>query len=429
MPDTSAAILMQTPTGGRALIYLSVLTIVAFIIWAYFARIDVRIQGSGKVIPVSRVQLIQNLEGGIISDILVTEGDQVNKSQPLMKLDNTLFQSSYKEHEAEHRSLVAASQRLTAEINNIPLVFSHEPPIPPEDQQKEQALFENRQASLKAEQAIAHEQVNQARQQLKELQSKETYLSHNLSLASKELELTRPLRQEGAVSEVDLLRLEQGVSHLRGDLEATRLAIPRLQSSIEEAEKREQDVTLKFQQKAISDHKAVLLRIAQINEIMTAHRDRVNRTTVRSPVKGTVKKVHFNTLGGVAPPGRELMEIVPYQDQLLIEARIQPKDIAFLRPGLPAVVKISAYDFAIYGSLKGVVEHISADTIQEEGIKGAQSYYLVRIRTEKNHLGNQDKPIIPGMVTTVDIITNKRSILASICKPVLKGKEQALRER
>lgn len=429
IPDTSAALLMETPSGSRILIYLSVLTVVTFLVWAYLAKIDIRIKGDGAVIPASRVQMIQNLEGGIITAILVSEGDRVDKSQPLIKLDNTQFQTSYREYEAEYKGLQAARLRLYGESHDSPPNFSTEPALTPEDIEREQALYQSRQASLKAEQAIAHEQSKQSRQQLDELLSREKHLSRSLELNRQELELTRPLVRKGAVSDVELLRLEHTVNQIAGDLEATQLAIPRLESAIEEARQREQDVSLKFRQKAISEHKTVQLRIAQLDEILAAYQDKVNRTLIRSPVKGTIKKLHYNTLGSVAPPGGDLMEIVPDQDQLLIEAHVQPKDIAFLTPGMPAVVKISAYDFATYGSLKGMVEHISADTLAEPGTAGMKSYYLVRIRTENNHLGHSDKPIIPGMQASVDIITGKRSILASLCKPILKGKEQALRER
>ena len=427
MPDTSAAIMIQSPRGGRTLIYLCVLTVLVFIVWAGFAGLDEMARGSGKVVPSSRVQIIQNLEGGIISDIFVSEGDRVSPGQPLLQLDNTRFMSQFRESQVEQKSLKVTAFRLRSEIEGSELVFSDEVRDQPEAITRETELYNNRRQGLDTERNIAREKINQNRQELSEMKSRRQHLANSLQLASRELELTQPLAQQGAVSEVELLRLQQRVNELAGDLDGARLAMPRLESALEAAQQRLQELTLDFRQKAMQELKENGIRMAQLEEHLTALRDRVDRTLVRSPVEGTVKKINLNTLGGVVQPGMELMEVVPLQDQLLVEAQVRPKDIAFLRLQLPAIVKVTAYDFAIYGSLKGVVEHISADTIQDEN---GQSFYIVRVRTEKSHLGSPDKPlpIIPGMQTSVDILTGKKSVLDYLLKPIIRARQTALRE-
>ncbi|WP_051786421.1 HlyD family type I secretion periplasmic adaptor subunit [Endozoicomonas numazuensis] len=427
MPDTSAAILMQSPRGGRILIYLCVLTVVVFLIWAAFAKLDEMARGSGKVVPSTRVQIIQNLEGGIISDIYVSEGDQVTSNQALMQLDSTRFLSLYRESQVEYQSLKVAGVRLKSEIDDTELTFGHEIKDSQPVVERETALFNNRREALVNELAVAGERVKQSQHELTEMKSRRNHLENSLKLATRELDLTRPLARDGAVSEVELLRQEQRVNELAGDLDAARLAIPRLESVMQAAQRQSAELRLQFRQKAMQEHKDNVLRMAQLEEVLTAHQDRVDRTLVRSPVSGTVKKVNLNTLGGVVQPGMDLMEVVPLQDQLLIEVQIRPKDIAFLRLGLNAIVKVTAYDYIIYGSLKGTVEHISADTIQDEN---GQSFYIVRVRTEKSHLGTSEKPlpIIPGMQTSVDILTGKKSVLDYLLKPIIRARHTALRE-
>lgn len=427
MPDTSAAILTQSPRGGRALIYLCVLTVLVFLIWAGFAKLDEMARGSGKVVPSSRVQVIQNLEGGIISDIFVSEGDTVKADQALMQLDGTRFLSMFRESQVEYKSLSVTAYRLHSEIEDQTLSFGEEATDSPADMARETALYNNRKQALETELTVAEEKINQCRQELSEMKSRHQHLQNSLKLATRELNLTKPLVTQGAVSEVEMIRLEQRVNELAGDLDSARLSIPRLASALEASLQRPQELKLGFRQKAMQEHKENSVRMAQLEELLTAHRDRVDRTLVRSPVEGTVKKINQNTLGGVVQPGMELMEVVPLQDQLLIEVQIKPKDIAFLRNGLNAIVKVTAYDFAVYGSLRGVVEHISADTIQDEN---GQSFYIVRVRTEKSHLGSSEKPlpIIPGMQTSVDILTGKKTVLDYILKPIIRARQTALRE-
>ena len=240
--------------------------------------------------------------------------------------------------------------------------------------------------------------------------------------------MNRPLAKEGIVPQVELIKLERQVNEMSGELENTRLLLPKQNSLLKEAILKRIDVALKFRVDSQKELEEKRSKLAQVTEGQVGLKDRVARTSVVSPVKGTIKTIKVNTVGGVVQPGMDLAEVVPLEDTLLVEAKVLPKDIAFLRPGLPAIVKITAYDFAIYGGLKGTLEHISADTIQDD--KG-NAFYLVRVRTEKSYLGDSKKPlpIIPGMMANVDIITGKKSVLDYLLKPILRARYTALHER
>ncbi len=427
MPETSAALLMQPTAGGRILIYLITLTMVTFFIWAGFASIDEMARGDGKVIPSSRVQIIQNLEGGIVTDILVEEGQLVEQNQPLLRLDNTRFLSVKREAELEFQSLMVTSCRLKAEVSGQPLEFSPDIRHHRKQIEREVDLYNNRDEVIVSEQNIAQEKVTQAQQELSEMKSRTYHLNKSVALARKELKLTEALSKQGAVSEVELIRQQHRENELAGDLQAAELALPRLSSALLAAEQATNEIALNFRSRTMEELKQNQLRLSQLEEAITSHADRVERTLVRSSMTGRVKKIHHNTLGGVVQPGMDLMEVVPVQDQLLIEVRVRPKDIAFLKSGLAAIVKVTAYDFAIYGSLKGTVEHISADSIQDES---GQSFYIVRVRTEKSHLdaNAQSLPIIPGMQTSVDILTGRKTVLSYLLKPIIRARQNALRE-
>jgi len=272
------------------------------------------------------------------------------------------------------------------------------------------------------------QQIEQKRQEIVEMQAKLDNLKQSYEFSKEELALTRPAFEQGAVSRVELLQLEREVNQLQGDLEATQLAIPRARSALKEAQSKLEESVAKFRADAQEELTNVRSKLDQIREASVSLEDKVSRTQVRSPVKGIVKQIQINTVGGVIKPGMNMMEIVPIEDSLLIEAKVRPENIGFIQPDLPAVVKLSAYDFAIFGGLDGTVENISADTIlDEEG----NSFYLVRVRTDRNFLGTKDAPlpIIPGMQSSVDIITGKKTLLDYLLKPILKAKQNALRER
>jgi adhesin transport system membrane fusion protein len=293
---------------------------------------------------------------------------------------------------------------------------------------REKDLYRNRLTSLVANQSIFEQQVEQKRQEIVEQEAKLRNLMDSLELAQEELKLTQPAFEQGAVSRVELLQIEREVNQMQGDMEATKLALPRARSSLREAQTKLEESTAKFRADAQEELTKVKAELDKIRESSVSLEDKVQRTQVRSPVKGIVKQIQINTVGGVIKPGMNLIEIVPLEDSLLIEAKVRPEDIGFIKPGLTAMVKLTAYDFAIFGGLPAKVENISADTIlDEEG----NSFYLVRVRTDKSYLGTDEAPlpIIPGMQASVDVITGKKTLLDYLLKPILKAQQNALRER
>lgn len=429
MSEQNAASLIWPRFFSHVLLWAIFAFIVIGLIWASLATVDEITEATGKVVPSSQVQIIQNLEGGIVSKILVQVGQVVKKGQLLMQLDETRFSSSDKENQGKLDSLQAKISRLTAEAYNKP----YEPPPQllkekPEIVEHERSLYMARQLELQANISVLQQQAGQRSQEINEKRAREAQLQQSLKLVTQELTMTRPLMQQGVVSEVEVLRLERQVNDLKGDLESTRIAIPRLSASVQEIRNRIESMNMKFRSDAMNELSQARTEFASGSAIDLAIGDRLARTAVRSPVNGIIKQIKVNTVGGVTQPGMELMEIVPIEDNLLIEARVRPSDIAFLRPGQEAMVKISAYDFSIFGGFPAVLELISADTITNE--KG-DAFYLITVRTKANTLtkSKEQMPIIPGMLATVDIKTGRKTILHFILKPIIKTKEKALRER
>ena len=399
------------------------------LIWAKLAILDEVTTGEGKVIPSSKVQVIQNLEGGIIEKILVKEGQVVQKGQLLVIIDDTRFSASFEENKHKAKTLEARIERLKAETLGLPFVPSkHLLTKFPRITNSEINLYKSRQNELKLKLQTLGKQREQRQHELAEANSRKKSLASSFQLVSKELEMTRPLLKEGAASEVEILRLERQVSELKGSLEATVISIPRVQAGIDEISTKISSVKAAQRTAAIDELSKADAELAGLKKSIGALEDRVKRTEVKSPVRGTVKQIHVATIGGVMQPGSDLMEIVPLDDSLLIEARIRPGDIGFLHPGQKATVKITAYDFSIYGGLPGVVEHISADTIKNEK---DESFYKIYVRTTKTSLGPKNKKltIIPGMLASVDILTGEKSVLDYLLKPIMKAKNEALRER
>ena len=292
----------------------------------------------------------------------------------------------------------------------------------------EQALFQARRAELESSISILRRQEEQRQQEIVEVQSKVKQLAERLALANEELGIIAPMVKKGVMSKVELLRLRRQVSGLDGELQGAKLSVPRIRSALSETRRRVEERRATFRKEAQNELNESAVRHNILLEAMTAVADRVRRTEVKSPVYGTIKQLKINTIGGVIRPGMDLLEIVPLEDNLLIEAQVRPSDIAFLRPGQAVKVKITAYDFAQYDSLEAELEHISADTIIDEQ---GESFYQIRVRTDRSHLGNADQqlPIIPGMVAQVDILTGKNTVLDYILKPVLRAREHAMRER
>jgi len=421
------AIAEQTPKGARILVWLSVAAVLVLLLWSAFAVLDEVTRGEGKVIPSRQVQVMQSLDGGIVSEILVKEGQSVKVGDLLLKVDPTRMVSSFRENRSQYLSLLAKAARLRALAEGSRFLPPDEvTKEAPEIVEQERALYESRRAELDATIGVARQQSSQRSQELISIRAKREQAAQSYNLTARELEMTRPLAKTGAISDVELLRLERDVARYRGERDSANADIPRLESAVAESARKIQEIELTFRNIARSELSETNAKLNALSEGSTALEDRVKQTEIRSSVNGTVKQLKVNTVGGVVQPGRDLIEVVPSDDALLLEARVLPRDIAFLRPGQKALVKFTAYDFATYGGLEATLEHISADTVVDE--KG-NAFFLVRVRTLSNSIGAQNFPIIPGMVAEVDILTGKKSVLAYLMKPILRAKAKAMTER
>ncbi|NJD25116.1 MAG: HlyD family type I secretion periplasmic adaptor subunit [Betaproteobacteria bacterium] len=425
--DADVAMIRQEPLAARVLLRATGIVFAVFVMWAAVAPLDEVTRGEGKVIPSRQVQILQSIDGGLVSEILVREGEVVQPNQLLVKIDETRFVSSVKENRAQVLGLLARAARLRALAEGKP--YAPPPEVvseAPEVARQESQHYQAKQAELDAAVSIARQQLAQRQQELNEIQAKRVQAVQGYELTSRELAVTKPLINSGAVSEVELLRLERDVARYRGERDMAAAQITRVQAAIGEAQRKIEEVELTIRNEAGKELSETIAKLNSLSEGSVALSDRVKQSSIRSPVKGTVKRLLVNTVGGVVQPGKDMIEIVPLEDALLLEARIQPGDIAFLRPGQPAIVKFTAYDFAIYGGLDGTLEHIGADTVTDD--KG-NAFYTVRVRTNKPGFGDANLPIIPGMVAEVDIVTGKKSVLAYLMKPVLRAKSVALTER
>jgi adhesin transport system membrane fusion protein len=429
MRSLSAAAVHRTPRYLIAVVLIFALFVIAAIGWMHWAKIDVVIRGAGKVTPASQVQNIQSLEGGIISEILVVEGQTVKAGQSLIKISDIAFSSSFEENRLLYFELLARSSRLTAEA--FGRAFKPEAEVnkdAPYLVESEKSLFESNQLQLKETLSGLEEKIIQQKSALLEAKSKQRQLKKSLDLVKKEIKIKRPLKDRGIISEVEFLQLLQREAEFEGEIEAAKLSVPRIKSTIEEARFNKQKEKLNFQNNAKRELNEVNAEIGRIKETQTALQDRVKRTTLRSPVNGIVQRLYLNTIGGVISPGNNIIDIVPQEDSLLVELRINPADIAYVHVGQFSRLKFSAYDFAIHGSLQGIVTFVSADTItNEEG----ESFFLVRVKPTKSFLGakNGELPIKIGMTAEADIITGKKTILSYLTEPVHRGIDKALRER
>ncbi|WP_034916041.1 HlyD family type I secretion periplasmic adaptor subunit [Erwinia sp. 9145] len=371
-----------------AIIWLCSAALLLFIIWAHFAELDEVTVGTGKVTPSSRAQVIESLDGGIVNQLNVHEGDIVTKGEVLAKLDPTRFQSTFGEAAARVRTLRASAERLHAELTGAPLAFSAETLAEPALVARETQFYDSRRRTL-----------------LETVRN----LTQSMKLVQDELRMTEPLVAKGAAGEVEVIRLRRQISELRG--------------KIDEANN---DYAVRAREEQVKNNADLDAQL----QVLTGKQDQLTRATLWSPVRGIVKDIQVTTVGGVLQPGGKLMEIVPLEDQLLIETRINPRDIAWIRPGLPATVKITAYDSSIYGTLSGEVETVSPDTLQDE-VKRDQYYYRVYVRTQNAELTSRSGrkfPIVPGMVASVEIKTGQKSVMDYLIKPLNKVNE-AMRER
>ena len=424
--DTDFAILQQEPLRARILLKTIGVAFTIALMWSAVSRVDEVTRGEGKVIPSRQLQVLQSLDGGVVSEILVREGEVVQPDQILLRIDQTRFASSVRESRVQYTALVAKAARLKALAEGtefkVPDDVAKEDPKTVEEERR---LYESRRNELETTTSIARQQLTQRQQELVEVRAKYEQAARAYEISAKELAVTKPLIASGAVSEVELLRLERDVGRFRGERDMAAAQSQRIQASISEANHKLEEVGIAFRNESGKELADTMPRLNSVAESGVGLSDKITRSVLRSPVKGTVKRLLINTVGGVVQPGKDVVEVVPLEDNLLLEARVQPRDIAFLRPGQKAVVKFTAYDFSIYGGLEGKLEHIAADSVIDE--KG-NAFYTVRVRTNQSTLGN-NLPVIPGMVAEVDIITGEKSVLSYLLKPVLRAKARAFTER
>lgn len=393
--DLNAALQKEKHSGQFWVIILFFIFLVVFVIWAYNSPIEEVTRGQGNVIPSSREQVVQSLDPGIITEILVKEGDIVEKGQVLLKLDDTRSSAVLRESEAKVQNLEAMIARLKAEAYGKELSFPKN--VSNELRQREHAAYVARRRAVTD--AISS-------------------LTASKAALDKEIEITAPMVAQGVVSEVELLRMRRQSSEL----------------TLQITERRN-----RYMADANNELVQAESELAQAKENMAMRADPVDRSQIRAPMRGIVKDIQINTVGGVVNVGQDIMQIVPLDDKLLVEAYIRPQDVAFIRPGLPAVVKVSAYDYSIYGGLNGKVTLISPDTVSNSMQNRAndlkldpnQVYYRILVQTTSNSLkdkNGKEMPIIPGMVATVDVKTGEKTVFQYLIKPITRMK-QALSER
>ena len=418
--------IMQTPVKARGLLYLVTLVLFLLVVWSYFAEIDEVAKGDGKVIPSQQLQVLQSYDGGIVQEILVREGQTVKAGQVLLKVDPTRFLSSLEENTTQFAALAAKVQRLSALTQGNVLRFNRElREKAPTIIENERKLYDSNLAELDEVAAGSDSRIMQRRQDVEEERANLSQYQNVLSLSKKELAVTKPLLASGAVSEIEILRLERQIVELEGNIAKSKVAIERGLNAIEEEIIKKEEARLKLVNRwnqALTDATA---EMATLQQSQTSLEDVVSQAALRSPINGTVQRLLINTVGGVITPGSAVVELVPQDDQLIVEAKVSPKDIAFIREGQQAILKFSAYDFTIYGGMSAEVQHISADAITNEK---DETYYLVRLETKKS-IADEGLDILPGMIVQVDILTGKKTVLNYILSPLFNVTASALRER
>ena len=421
--SVSKALVEKTPNSSKVVLYSILLLVIAFFIWAYFAKIDQLVRGEGKVIPYGQNQIVQNFEGGIVSELLVEEGALVKKGDILLKLENKQYSSTYEKNLFEIQELVAQQERLFAQANNKEFIKKQN-----DIYIKEYDLYKSNIEQLESKLKVLDEQISQKEKEKNEISSKVRFLSQNFDLIREEQKVMEPLIQKGIVSKVEFLKLLREANSIKDELEFNKLSLSRIDSSVKEYKNRYQEAKNEFFNNSQKEYNEVTSKIKQYSKQNKGLEDQVTRTVVTSPVSGYIKKMFVNTIGGSVQPGMDLIEIVPNEKRLLVEAKIKPEDIAFLHQEQKATIKFTAYDFSIYGSLEGEIEKISPDSVTDNE---KETYYLVYIRTQKDYLGKEENPlmIMPGMRGSADIITGNKSVLTYILKPIIKTKQYAFSEK
>ncbi len=429
MNSLSAAVAEQTPKKMRWVLYFWFIAVALFIGWASLTQIDEITRGSGEVVPSGENQMIQNLEGGIVKEILVKVGDSVEKGQPLLKIDNQKSEAQRDSTNIKELELKAKAIRLEAEAEGKQFKVSYDlEQAMPRMIHNERSLYLSRQKQINAKIRALEDKKRQKEQELKSTIKRIVNLRRSVKLIDEEVKMTKPMVKQGVKSKVGFMKLQREQNKVQEDLNTAESSIPSIEAGISEISNNIEEAKGDFTNQAKKELNEVTAEAMRIKESSEALGDQMERTMVRSPIKGVIQKLYVHTVGGVIKPGDDLVEIVPTDAVLWLEVKIKPSDIAFIYPGQKAVVKVSAYDFAVYGSLNGEVVHISADTIKD---KKENSFYTIHIKTNKNYLGSEKKPlkIIPGMVVNVDILTGKKSVMDYILKPILKAKQYTFTER
>ena len=429
MHSLSAAVLQKSPSKLRAVMYFWLIAVFIFVVWAKFALIDEIARGDGEIIPSGENQMIQNLEGGIVEEILVKEGEEVKEGQILLKINNEKSRSSFSSNSIKADALDAKIIRLRAEASGenfkvdrklkerIPLLVANE-----------ESLYLTNKRQLKSKLNALKEQLSQKKQELSEAKTHLEHLKSSSKMIKKEVSMTKPMVAKGVRSKIDFLKLQREANEIEDRYTATKKSIPRLKSAIKEVQSNMNETTLMYRSEVKAKLNEAVADLRALRSDSTALKDQVTRTIVRAPMNGIVQKLFVHTLGGVIRPGADIMEIVPIDERLLVEVKIKPKDIAFIYYKQKAIVKFTAYDFSIYGGLTGEVVLISPDTIKDEK---DNVFYKVRIKTDQNYIERKGErlKLIPGMTTSVDIITGQKSVLDYILKPILKTKQYTFTER
>jgi adhesin transport system membrane fusion protein len=418
--------IMQTPVKAKGLLYLVSIVLFLLVVWSYFAEIDEVAKGDGKVISSQQLQVLQSYDGGIVQDILVAEGQTVKAGQVLLRVDPTRFLSSLEENTTQFAALAAKVQRLSALTQGKALRFNKElQEQAPSIIENERKLYNSNLAELDEVAAGSDSRIMQRRQDVEEERANLSQYQNVLSLTRKELSVTKPLLASGAVSEIEILRLERQVVELEGNITKSKVAIERGLNAIEEEIIKKEESRLRLVNRWNQELTDATGEMATLQQSQTSLEDVVSQADIRSPINGTVQRLLINTVGGVITPGSAVVELVPQDDQLIVEAKVSPKDIAFIRQGQPAILKFSAYDFTIYGGMSAEVQHISADAITNDK---DETYYLVRLETKRS-IADESLDILPGMIVQVDILTGKKTVLNYILSPLFNVTASALRER
>lgn len=419
----------ELPLSLHMILLTVIILIAAFIFWASWAQLDEVTRGDATVIPSSEIQKIASLEGGIIDEILVKKSDEVIAGQILVRLRDIAASSDLGSNEQRYLGLLATVNRLQAEVESrIPEFPDEVMKGAPQSVTEEMNAYRANRDQIANQTAIMQQQKSQREQELNELRVRSSGLNAELRLIQDEKAMVAPLVERGSAARQELLQLDQRIKQKQTELNGVNAGIPRARAAIAEANARIDEVKATARAQSQTELAAKSIEMNAIKEGLSGLQDRKDRTEIKSPVTGFIKDMSVNTIGGVVQAGQAFMEIVPKDDQLLVEARINPKDIAFLYPDQPAVVKITAYDFGIYGGLKGRVVEISPDAITDEN---GDSFYRVRVQTDKNALERKGEvlPIIPGMVASVDILTGEKTVMEYILKPFNKTLDKALNER